>query len=70
MAMAGTAAATLVSNTTATLAATQSAANSGPVGDNDSAAITMQSKWKPYKIETKDIGFLEYYAVLQLGVGC
>ncbi len=25
--------------------------------------------WKPYKIETKDIGIQAYHAVLQLGVG-
>ena len=29
-----------------------------------------RKKWKPYKIETKDIGILVYYAVIQLGVGC
>ncbi len=26
-------------------------------------------KWKPYKIETRDIGIQAYHAVLQLGVG-
>jgi hypothetical protein len=25
--------------------------------------------WKPYKIETKDVGIQAYHAVLQLGVG-
>ena len=25
--------------------------------------------WKPYKIETKDIGIQAYHTVLQLGVG-
>jgi hypothetical protein len=25
--------------------------------------------WKPYKIETKDIGIQAYHAILQLGVG-
>ena len=33
---------TLVSDAAATLAATQSAANGGPVGDDESAAIAMQ----------------------------
>ncbi len=33
---------TLVSNAAATLAATQSAANGGPVGGDESAAIDMQ----------------------------
>jgi hypothetical protein len=62
---------TLVSDAAVTPTATQSAANGGPVGDNDSAAITMQcsKNWRPYKIETKDIGIQAYYVLLQLGVG-
>jgi hypothetical protein len=32
--------------------------------------LPCSKNWKPYKIETKDIGIQAYYVVLQLGVGC
>ena len=52
----------LVSDAAATPAATQSVMNlrRSPCSKN----------WKPYKIETKDIGIQAYYAILQLCVGC
>ena len=47
---------TLVSDAAATLAATQSAANGGPDGDDILRQSPCSKKGKPYKIETKDIG--------------
>jgi hypothetical protein len=31
--------------------------------------LPCSKNWKPYKIETKDIGIQAYHSVLQLGVG-
>jgi hypothetical protein len=37
--------------------------------DTDWYRLTEYPNWKPYKIETKDIGIQAYHVVLQLGVG-
>ena len=59
---------TLVSDAAAPPTAARSVADGGP--DTVLRRSPCSKNWKPYKIETKDIGTQAYYAVLQLCVGC
>jgi hypothetical protein len=60
---------TLISDAAAMPAATQSAADGGPDGDDILQQSPCSKNWKPYKIETKDIDTQASDAILALGVG-